>query len=214
MSYQNEAINQSLSENLNTNLNENLNENPDRKGKLLVVTGPSGVGKGTLLAALAAKYPQKFVFSISGTTRSPRMGEINGINYYFYSRSEFEQKQDLGMFLESAEYAGNLYGTPREPVEAAIAQAKIAILEIELEGARQIARTFPDAQKIFIAPPSMQVLEQRLRLRDQDDETAIVRRLSQAEIEMAASEEFDQVIINNNLEIALEELEKAIFKSD
>jgi len=202
MSFQNEASTQSLS----------ASEN--QKGKLLVVTGPSGVGKGTLLAALAAKYPQRFVFSISGTTRSPRAGEIDGINYYFYSRSEFEQKRNLGMFLESAEYAGNLYGTPRSPVEAAIAQCKIVVLEIELEGARQIARTFPNAQKIFIAPPSMQVLEQRLRIRNQDPESAIARRLSHAEIEMSASEEFDLVIINNNLEIALEELEKAIFKSN
>lgn len=198
MSYQNEAPSQSLS--------------PNQKGKLLVITGPSGVGKGTLLGALADRYPQKFVFSVSGTTRSPRAGEINGVNYFFYSREEFAHKQDLGMFLESAEYAGNLYGTPKQPVEEAIAQGKIVILEIELEGARQIARTFP-ALKIFIAPPSMQVLEQRLRQRQQDSESAIARRLNHAEIEMAASAEFDLVIINNDLETALGELEKAIFNS-
>jgi len=196
-----------------------LNENQldlasaDQKGKLLVVTGPSGVGKGTLLNALAAKS-QKFVFSVSATTRSPRSGEIHGVNYFFYSRSEFIQKQEAGMFLESAEYAGNLYGTPREPVEAAIAQSKIVILEIELEGARQISQTFPTAQKIFIAPPSMQELEKRLRQRSQDDEASISRRLSHAQIELAASSEFDSIIINNDLAIALGELEKAIFNYD
>jgi guanylate kinase len=184
------------------------------KGKLLVITGPSGVGKGTLLNALAAKYPDRFIFSVSATTRSPRTGEVDGVNYYFYSRPEFELKRDTGMFLESAEYAGNLYGTPRQPVEIAIAQAKIVILEIELEGARQIAQTFPTAQKIFIAPPSMQVLEQRLRQRDQDSEEAIARRLSHAQLELAASDEFDLVIINNDLETALNELEKAIFSDE
>jgi len=184
------------------------------KGKLLVITGPSGVGKGTLLNALAAKYPDRFVFSVSATTRSPRTGEVDGINYYFYSRPEFEQKQAAGMFLESAEYAGNLYGTPREPVELAIAKAKIVILEIELEGARQIAQTFPTAQKIFIAPPSMQVLEQRLRQRDQDSASAIARRLDHAQLELAASAEFDLVITNNDLETALAELEKAIFSEE
>jgi guanylate kinase len=197
-------------------LNENhLNpinrDQADQKGKLLVVTGPSGVGKGTLLNALAAKYPQKFVFSVSATTRSPRSGEIHGINYFFYSRSEFTQKQDAGLFLESAEYAGNLYGTPREPVEAAIAQSKIVILEIELVGARQISQTFLNAQKIFIAPPSMEVLEQRLRKRSQDDEASISRRLRHAQLELAASTEFDLVIINEDLKIALGELEQAIF---
>ncbi|AFY74212.1 guanylate kinase [Synechococcus sp. PCC 7502] len=183
----------------------------NKKGKLLVVTGPSGVGKGTLLNALATKYPEQFVFSVSGTTRPPRDGETDGVNYFFYSRTEFEQKQAACMFLEWAEYAGNLYGTPREPVEAAIAQAKIVILEIELKGARQISQSYPDAQKIFIAPPSMQVLEQRLRQRSQDDESAIARRLDHAQVEIAASGEFDQVIINNDLATALAELEQAIF---
>jgi len=186
----------------------------DQQGKLVVVTGPSGVGKGTLLKALLAKYPQKLVFSVSGTTRSPRSGEIEGVNYFFYSRPEFEQKRLVGMFLESAEYAGNLYGTPRERVEAAIAQSKIVILEIKLKGASQIFQTFPNAQKIFIAPPSMEVLEQRLRQRSQDPDEAIAQRLSHAEIEVAASHEFDLVIINNDLAIALCELEAAIFNLD
>ncbi len=187
---------------------------PSQKGKLLVVTGPSGVGKGTLLKAIATKYSQRFVFSVSGTTRPPRTGEVEGTNYFFYTRSEFEQNRKEGMFLESAEYAGNLYGTPRLPVEAAIAQAKIVILEIELEGARQISLSFPNAQKIFIAPPSMQVLELRLRQRNQDHDGAIARRLDHAQVEMAASGEFDLVIINDNLEIALDQLEKAIFNSE
>lgn len=187
------------------------NSQDNASGKLVVITGPSGVGKGTLLKALTAKYAQKLMFSVSATTRSPRVGEIEGINYFFYTRSEFEQKQQTGLFLESAEYAGNLYGTPKEPVEVAIAQGKIVILEIELKGARQVVENFPTAQKIFIAPPSMAVLEQRLRQRNQDHPEAIARRLNHAQIEMAAQGEFDVVIINNDLETALGELEQAIF---
>ncbi len=187
-------------------MNENL------KGKLVVITGPSGVGKGTLLKALAAKYPNQLVFSVSATTRAPRPGEIDGSSYFFYDSAKFRQERADGMFLESAEYAGNFYGTPRKPVEAAINDAKIVILEIELEGARQVAQTFPLAPKIFIAPPSMLVLEQRLRERNQDDETAILRRLNQARIEMSAQAEFDLVIINNDLKTALHELESAIFR--
>lgn len=184
------------------------------QGKLVVITGPSGVGKGTLLKALVNKYPNKLVLSISATTRSPRAGEINGVNYFFYTRSEFEQKLKESLFLEFAEYAGNFYGTPRLPVEAAIAQQKIVILEIELKGARQITNTFPTAQKIFIAPPSIQVLEQRLRQRCQDPEPAIIQRLAHAQVEIAASDEFDLVIINDDLAVALAAIEKAIFSEN
>jgi guanylate kinase len=180
-------------------------------GKLIVVTGPSGVGKGTLLGKLLESYPDRILFSISATTRSPRTGEEDGREYFFWSREEFQEKCDRGEFLEWAEYAGNLYGTPRQPIDRAIASGQIVLLEIELEGARQVAQTFPDAQRIFIAPPSMQVLENRLRDRSTDSEDQILKRLHHAELEIAAADEFSITIVNDDLEIALQRLENAIF---
>jgi len=187
------------------------------EGKLVVITGPSGVGKGTLLKAFLQRdrlaKPQ-ILLSTSATTRNPRDGEVNGKEYYFLSRTEFEQKIESGDFLEWAEYAGNLYGTPKPPVEVAIAEGKIVLLEIELAGARQVAKTYSQAQRIFIAPPSVEVLKERLSKRGTDSEEAIAKRLQQAEIELAAQNEFDLVIVNDNLEIALQELEVAFFGKD
>jgi guanylate kinase len=181
------------------------------EGKLIVVTGPSGVGKGTLLQKLLDRHPDQILFSISATTRSPRAGEEHGREYFFWSRTEFEQKKDTGDFLECAEYAGNLYGTPRQPIDDAIAQGQIVLLEIELEGARQVAQSFPDAQRIFIAPPSMQILENRLRQRSTDSDEQIVKRLHHAEMEVAAANEFNITIINDDLGSALQQLESAMF---
>ena len=180
-------------------------------GKLIVVTGPSGVGKGTLLGKLLERYPDRILFSVSATTRSPRKGEEDGREYFFWSREEFQERCDRGEFLEWAEYAGNLYGTPRQPIDQAIASGRIVLLEIELEGARQVAQSFPDALRIFIAPPSIQVLENRLRDRSTDSEAQIVKRLHHAELEIAAADEFSITIINDDLEIALQRLENAIF---
>jgi guanylate kinase len=183
-----------------------------KSGKLIVVTGPSGVGKGTLIKAFLAgdRLPKgSILLSTSATTRQPRTGELNGREYYFLSRIEFEQKIESGDLLEWAEYAGNLYGTPRTPVVAAIAEGKIVLLEIELAGARQVAKTYAQAQRIFIAPPSIAVLQQRLNQRGTDSEAAIAKRLQQAEIELAAQNEFDLVIVNDNLEIAVQQLELA-----
>jgi guanylate kinase len=182
-------------------------------GKLVVVTGPSGVGKGTLLKILAERHPQRFVFSISATTRPPRSGEVDGKEYFFLTRPEFELRQSEGAFLEWAEYAGNLYGTPRQAVEAWISAGEVVLLEIELVGARKVAQAFPDAQKIFITPPSLAVLEQRIRDRGMDNEAAIAKRMQHAQAEIDAAQEFDVAIINDDLETALGELEKAIFPS-
>ena len=188
-----------------------MSEGKLSEGKLIVVTGPSGVGKGTLLRKLLESYPDRILFSISATTRSPRISEEHGREYFFWSRAEFEQKRDTNEFLEWAEYAGNLYGTPRQAIDQAIALGYIVLLEIELEGARQVARSLPSAKRIFIAPPSMQVLESRLRDRRTDSDEQIIKRLHHAELEVAAANEFDVTITNDDLEVALQQLEKALF---
>ncbi|MGL5032858.1 MAG: guanylate kinase [Microcystaceae cyanobacterium] len=180
------------------------------QANLIVVTGPSGVGKGTLVKALLARHADLFL-SVSATTRSPRSGEIEGESYYFLSSKQFQDWIAQGKFLEWAEYAGNFYGTPRPPIEAKIAEGHRVLLEIEVLGARQIRETFPEAQRIFILPPSEIELEKRLRDRGLDSEAAIARRLTKAREELAVSGEFDHQIINNDLETALQELEKLIW---
>ncbi|MBD2137152.1 guanylate kinase [Anabaena sp. FACHB-1237] len=180
-------------------------------GQLIVLTGPSGVGKGTLLKILLERYPQLH-YSVSATTRSPRPGEINGKNYHFITRDEFEELITQGEFLEWAEFAGNYYGTLRNSVLHDIQEGKLVVLEIELEGARQIRKVFPNALRIFILPPSLLELEKRIRGRGQDTQEAIASRLNRAKEEIAAAAEFDLKIINDDLETALSEIEKAIFK--
>lgn len=179
-------------------------------GKLIVLTGPSGVGKGTLLRSLLRRHPELYL-SISVTTRSPRESEINGKHYYFIDRHQFEQMVAAGDLLEWAEFAGNYYGTLRRQVETQIQQGKWVVLEIELEGARQIKQTFPEALRIFILPPSVDALETRIRQRGQDSEEAIARRLLRAKEEIAAANEFDIQIVNDDLEKTLERIETALF---
>lgn len=178
-------------------------------GRLIVLTGPSGVGKGTLLRSLLQRHPELY-YSVSATTRSPRSGEIHGKNYYFISRSKFEQLVSQGEFLEWAEFAGNYYGTPREGVLNQVQSGKLVVLEIELEGARQIRTSFPSALRIFILPPSFDELEKRIRGRGQDPEEAIARRLRRAHEEMKAANEFDLQIVNDDFETALNAIEAAV----
>ncbi|NJM57495.1 MAG: guanylate kinase [Synechococcales cyanobacterium RU_4_20] len=173
-------------------------------------TGPSGVGKGTLLRSLLPKYPDVHL-SISATTRSPRPGEVDGVHYYFKSRELFQSLIAADELLEWAEFAGNWYGTPRLPVLEQVKAGKLVVLEIELEGARQVRQTFPEAFQIFVLPPSLEVLEARIRGRGQDSEEAIARRLARAQIELAAADEFDLQIVNGRLAEALQELESALF---
>jgi len=181
------------------------------QGRLIVLTGPSGVGKGTLMRVLLQRHPELY-YSVSMTTRSPRPGEINGKNYYFVSRSKFEQLVAQGEFLEWAEFAGNYYGTPREAVVNQVKSGKLVVLEIELEGARQIRTSFPSAHSIFILPPSFHELEKRIRDRAQDSEEAIARRLRRAQEEIQAADEFDLQIVNDDFETALNALEADLFR--
>lgn len=178
-------------------------------GRLTVITGPSGVGKGTLVARLLGRHPRIWL-SVSATTRLPRAGESDGIQYFFLDRDRFERQVSEGGLLEWAEFAGNLYGTPRQPVEERLGQGRPVLLEIELEGARQVRRTFPTAFQIFVAPPSFEELERRIRGRGTDSEEAILHRLARARDELAAAAEFDAVLVNDDLEKALSELEELI----
>ena len=181
------------------------------KGKLIVITGPSGVGKGTIVRSLLQRHPE-LCLSISSTTRNPRPGEVEGIDYYFINRDVFETAIAEERFLEWAEYAGNYYGTPKDRVRELLDRDKIVLLEIELLGARAIAKTFPDAQRIFILPPSLAELEERLRKRGKDSESAIKKRLARAKEEIAAKDEFAIQIVNNDLATAVTEVETAIFQ--
>jgi guanylate kinase len=178
-------------------------------GRPIVLTGPSGVGKGTLLQALLANHPELYL-SVSATSRLPREGEENGTHYYFYSREQFEAAIAAGEFLEWAEFAGNYYGTPIAPIRTQLEMGRSIVLEIELAGARQVARIFPNSLRIFILPPDLETLEQRIRSRGTESPEAIARRLEQAQVEIAASDEFDYQIVNDDLATALEEIEQAI----
>ena len=172
-----------------------------------VLTGPSGVGKGTLVARLRERHPEIWL-SVSATTRAPRSGEIDGIHYFFHSKERFNELVQSGGLLEWAEFAGNYYGTPRQPVSERVAKGIPVLLEIELEGARQVRKSLPEAIQLFLAPPSVDELEKRIRGRGTEAEEAIQRRLKRAQEELAAQTEFDAVIINDDLETALAELEK------
>ena len=179
----------------------------DGMGTLTVITGPSGVGKGTLVQRLLARHPSIWL-SVSATTRAPREGECEGESYFFHSRERFDALVQAGGLLEWAEFAGNGYGTPRAPVEQQLVSGRKVLLEIELEGARQVRRSFPSGFQIFLAPPSFSELERRIRGRGTDSEEAILRRLTRAEQELKAQDEFDAVVINDTLDTALAELER------
>ena len=168
------------------------------QGRLLVLSGPGGVGKSTIVNELK-KYPE-FFFSVSATTRAPRNGEIDGEAYHFVSESEFERMINDGEFLEWANFAGHKYGTPTTPVEVALSSGKHVLLEIEIEGARQIRCARPEALLIFLKPPSFEELEERIRGRRTDSEERIQARLELAREEMAAASEFDHVVVNHRVE--------------
>lgn len=179
------------------------------KGLLIVVSGPSGVGKGTLCNALVKNVDNLFI-SISATTRLPRAGEVNGVNYIFMNRENFEEKIEEGQFLEWAKVYNNYYGTPKEFVIEKLRKGKDVILEIDIQGAAQVKKSCPDGVFVFIAPPSLEELRKRIISRGTDDEESINLRLKSAKEEMRASFDYDYVIINDDLNKAVLKLQSVI----
>ena len=175
------------------------------RGRLFVVAGPSGAGKGTLIEELLRRHPTAWL-SVSATTRAPRSGETHGVQYYFMDRATFRDKVRNGDFLEWAEVHGNLYGTPRNSVIEHLEAGLDVILEIDVQGARQVREKIPDAVGIFVMPPSLEELERRLRWRGTESDSEIARRLRNAKEESKAAEEYRYVVVNDDLRRAREEL--------
>jgi len=190
-------------------LDENYSGRKAHKGRLFVLAGPSGVGKGTL-RRLALSDIENLTYSVSCTTRPPREGEHDGVDYHFITMQAFEEKIANGLFLEHAIVHGNRYGTLLESVERETEAGRDVLLEIDVQGARQIKEILPESVLLFIVPPTLAVLEERLRQRETESEAKIALRLKNAEKEMALLSEFDQIIVNNDLNLACKELRKAL----
>jgi guanylate kinase len=178
-------------------------------GKVFVITGPSGVGKGTLIELLLERVPD-LELSVSATTREPRPGEVEGRDYHFLTPEEFERRVEAGDFLEHATYSGHRYGTLLDEVERRLAEGRSVVLEIEVQGARQVREAMPEAVLIFIAPPDPASLRKRLEGRGTDSTEAIERRLRTAEIELQAQDEFPHVIVNDEVQKSAAELETLV----
>lgn len=175
------------------------------RARLTVLSGPSGVGKGTVVARLRTIAPQVWI-SVSCTTRAPRPGETDGIAYHFVDATEFDRMVAAGELLEHAEFAGNRYGTPRAPVLAHLAACTPTLLEIDLQGARQVRESMPEARFVFLAPPSADELVRRIYGRGTESADDVATRLALAEGEMAAASEFDDVVVNHDVAEAAAEI--------
>ena len=186
-----------------------------RSAKLFVVSGPSGVGKGTLVSLLRDKRPN-LGLTVSATTRSPRPGEVDGVAYYFLSDEEFKKRVDAGEFLEWAHVHGHCYGTLKSEVDRLISAGQSVVLEIDVQGGLMVHKQYPSAILVFIKPPSFEELEQRLRGRGTEDEKTIFTRLSNASREMEYANDYTVCIVNDNLETALSKLEEVFddYESD
>ncbi len=178
-------------------------------GRLFVISAPSGAGKSTLIKRLRTRFPD-MIYSVSWTTRPPRKGEIPGVHYHFRDRAQFEANVRAGGFLEWKEVHGNLYGTPVRPVEEALEAGRSMILDIDVQGAAEVFRRFPDAVGIFVTVPSMDELERRLCARGSDDEETIRLRLRNASEEMELADSFDYRVVNDRLQRAEDEIASII----
>lgn len=181
------------------------------KGMLIVVSGPSGCGKGTVLAEILKS--DRIFYSVSATTRSPRPGETDGVNYYFLTKEKFEKLIEEDGMLEYASYCGNYYGTPKKPVEDMLEQGKHVILEIEVQGAMKVMEKCSEAVFVFILPPSLKELERRLNKRGTEAEDVIKKRLSEAAGEIKQAYKYNYAVINGELEKAVDDL-KAIIRAE
>lgn len=180
-----------------------------RKGILVVVSGFSGVGKGTLMKRLTEKYSQ-YALSVSATTREPRDGEVDGREYFFRSKEEFEKLIREGLLIEHAVFCDNYYGTPREYVEDQMSQGRDVILEIETQGARQVREKYPDALTLFVMPPDAQTLVERLKKRDSETKEGMESRLACAVREADCVDQYDYMIVNDDLEESVDQMHELI----
>ena len=183
--------------------------NNAEKGKLLVISGPSGAGKSTVIGKLM-ELREDVCFSVSVTTRPARPNEEDGKDYFFVTPQRFQELAEGGFLLEHAEYVGNYYGTPREPVEAWMEEGHDVVLEIEVKGGAQVKKLMPECVSIFILPPSMKVLEKRLRGRGTEDEETIQKRLAKAREEIPHAKEYDYIVYNDALEDAVSDLQAIV----
>ena len=173
--------------------------------RVFVITGPSGVGKGTLIRSLRERVPE-LELSVSATTRAPRPGEEDGVAYHFLTDADFQRRVEAGEFVEHATYSGRRYGTLRAELDRRTRDGHPVVLEIEVQGARQVRRTMPEALQVFIAPPSREALRARLVGRGTDDAEQVAARLRTADAELEAQDEFAHVVVNDRLEDAVDEL--------
>ena len=185
-----------------------------KKGVLFVFSGPSGVGKGTLKAKLFEEFADRIAYSVSATTRGPREGEVDGKDYFFISRQEFERRVQNNEFLEHAEFAGNCYGTPRAYVEKLLDSGMNVVLEIDVQGALQVMKSMPECVSVFILPPSFEELEHRLRGRGTETEEKVRERLETAKRELPYAPQYDYQIVNGgDIEAAYQSLREVFLKS-
>lgn len=178
----------------------------NEQGLLIVLSGPSGVGKGTVRKALFQMDNHNLVYSVSMTTRKPRPGEVDGVDYYFVSKEEFLKRIEENKFLEYSEFVGNYYGTPLDKVEELMNQGKEVVLEIEVNGALQVREKVPDAVFVFIAPPSRKALLERLKMRGSEDESIINERMKKAEREFSLAHKYDYIVINDEVHNAADRI--------